>query len=816
MDTLLQDLRYSFRRLRQSPGFAFIAITIVGLGIGANSAIFSVVNAVLLRPQPYESPHELVNVYVSDSRGEEFVTTSRAEYRAMREQQDLFVGTVAIEPQIVSQETAEGAAVTFVEVVSANYWDVLGVRPLLGRGFLPDEEAGGAVVAVLNHQVWQREFGGAPDIIGRTVRLNGSPVTIVGVGPAEYGGVINAVATRFWLPLGSYNAIDPGRTADLEDRGSRSTFVRARMRPGMTVAQAQAGVDILMSRQAQEFPASNTGRKALVVSADGVRFHPAVDGLLYPVAGMLLLVVGLVLAIACSNIAGLLLARATSRQKEVALRLAVGAGRGRLVRQLLTESVLIGAIGGAVGLVVAWGILRLVVAFQPPIPFPIALDLTLDGRVLIFTGLLSIGTGLLFGLAPALRSTRPNLVQSLKGEGGAQAGRHRWFGLRNALVVVQVAVSVLLLAGAGLFVRSLGNAQGIDPGFEPERVALLTVSLDQGDDAEEANRAALNAYLDAVRGLPGVDRVALTDRVPLGLTMRTRGLWIANYPMPAGQDDLELDVGSASPGYFETMGIPLVAGREFTDADDRSGPAVAVVSEAAARRFWGRANVVGERMRFGGPDGEPLEIVGVARDVKIRTLGEAPRSFIYTPTGQESPEIITVVAGTIGDPTPVLDAMRRELRTLLPNVPVFDAKTMPQQLGVALFLPRIAAGLLGIFGALGLTLAVLGLYGVIAFTVAQRTREIGVRMALGARSSEVIRLVVRESVALVAVGLTVGILVALLATRPLAGVLVDVRPGDPLTLLGVAVVLAAAAVLASLIPARRAATVDPLIALRQQ
>jgi len=812
MDGFLRDVRHALRHLRQSPGFTLVAVAILALGIGVNSAIFALVNAALLRPQPYAHPEELVNIYVGDSRGEEFVTSSRSEYRAFAERTELFRGTTAFEPQIASRETDDGATVAFVEAVSASYWDVLGVSPLLGRGFLPEEETGGAVVAVIGHQVWQHDFGGTPDVLGRTIRLNGSPVTIVGVAPPEYRGVINALATQYWLPYGSANAIDPAAARRGENRGARGTFVRARLAPGVTAERAQAGIDLVMRQLEQQFPESNEGRRALVVPTERVRFHPAIDGVLYSVAALLLVVVGLVLAIACSNIAGLLLARAAARQREVAVRLAIGAGRGRLIRQLLTESALIGAIGGLAGLVVAWGITRALVAFQPPIPVPVALDLSLDGRVLAFTALLSIVTGVLFGLAPAFRSTRPDLVRSLKSEDRAVLEGRRRLSLRNVLVVGQVAVSVILLAGAGLFVRSLGKAQGIEPGFETDRIAILTVSLDRGNRPTEANRELIKSYVERVRALPGVRQVATADVVPLGLGLQTRGVAIDGYTAPNGETEIEIDYGTVSPEYFATLGIPLVSGRAFEPSDDERAPRVAIVSEAMARAYWGRVDVVGEQVRMGT---EPVEIVGVARDTKVRTLGEAPRPRLYGASGQAPPDMVSVLAATTDEPGPVLELMRRALRSTASGLPVFDAKTMPQHLGVALFLPRMAAGLLGAFGLLGLVLAALGLYGVIAFAVAQRTREIGIRMALGARAGEVVRVVVRESVALVSVGLAIGLAIALVATRPLGALLVGVGTSDPLTLGGVAIVLVVAAVLASLIPARRAATVDPLVALRQ-
>ncbi len=815
MDLFVQDLRYAVRRLRQAPGFTFVAVLIIGLGIGANTAIFSIVNAVLLRPQPFAQPDRLVNVYVSGSNGSAAATTSYPEYRALRERTDLFSGVASFDLQMASRATAEGSETAFVEVVSANYWDVLGLTPSRGRGFRADEDRpGSSVVAVMGYQMWERRFGADPGVVGSTVRLDGVPVTIVGIGPRNYRGVVGALTTEFWIPTGSMAALTPELEGQLERRDMRSAWVRARLQPGVTVERARAGVEVLMAALAREFPASNAGRTALVVPAAGVRIYPAVDRALYPIAALLLVVVGLVLAIACSNLANLLLARATARQKEVALRLALGSSRGRLVRQLVTESGLLGLLGGALGLGLAALLVRAIVSFQPPIAVPLALDLHLDGRVLAFTAALALGTGLLFGLAPALKATRPDLVRGLRDEEHTVAlGDHR-FGLRNVLVVLQVAGSVVLLIGAGLFVRSLGHAQQIDPGFERDRAAILTVNLGLGRMDSTRARQLLHDFADRIAATPGVRQVALTDRVPLGFTVRTREITIPGVEPPAGHDALEVDYGVVGPGYFRTLGIPLVRGRGFEPADDQSSATVVVVSEAMARAYWGTVDVIGRRLRLDGATGPALEIVGVARDTKVRTLGEQPRPYLYGAFEQQYDDLVAVVAATDGDPTPVVDRMRREFRAAYPDVPIFDAQTMAEHLGLMLFLPRMAAGLLSIFGLLAVGLAAVGLYGVVAFAVARRTREIGVRIALGAASGQVMRLVLGRSMALVGVGLGVGLVLALVAARLLAGALYGLSPSDPIAIGGTIGFLALVAVLASYLPARRAARVDPLVAIK--
>jgi predicted permease len=815
MDWFIQDLRYALRRLHKTPGFTAIAVAILALGIGANTAIFSIVNAVLFRPQPYDRPDELVNIYVSDSRGRVHATTSYPEYLAFREQTDLFSETTAFDLNILSRITDQGADVALVEFVAANYWDLLGLKPHRGRAFhTTDDIPGSGPVAVVNHRVWQRTYGSDPTLVGRTVNLNGTAVTIVGIGPADYNGVVVGVTSQFWLPYGSMMVVAPDQSERLERRNSRSIWVRGRLQPGVSVAHAQAGIDVVMSRLGQQYPESNEGRTAIVVSSSRVRFHPAVDRTLYPVAGLLMTVVALVLAIACSNLANLLLARAAARQKEIAIRLAMGAGRGRLVRQLLAESVLLAGAGGAAGLAIAYGLVRAISAFQPPIPIPVVLDLSIDGRVLGFTVALALLTGLLFGLAPAIRASRPDLVRSLKDKEVELGAGHRRFGLMNVLVMSQVAVSLLLLLSAGLFVRSLGQAQRIDPGFETTNAAILTMSLGLGGKSEDEGYLFLREFQERLAARPDVRAVAIAERVPLGVAIHTEGIYVEGYPIPPGDDEVEVDYAVVGPGYFQTLGIPLLRGRAFTEADDEAAPRVVVVSEAMAIEFFGTREVVGKRFRVGGADGIAVEVVGVARDTKVRTLGERPRPFIYAAFAQDYAEIVGVVAASVGEPTALLEAMRNQLRAMDPDIPIFDAKTMPQHLGIMLFAPRMGAALLSVFGVLAMVLATLGLYGVVAFAVSQRRHEMGIRIALGARTDQVVKLVVTKGMALVAVGFAMGMILALVATRPLGKLLYGVGTSDPITFVGVGLFLAGITFIASYVPARRAANVDPMVALK--
>lgn len=814
MESFLRDARYALRRLRLAPGFTATAAVIIGLGIGGNTAVFSIVNAVLLRPQPYERPEELVNIYVSDSDGDTFATASYPEFLAIRESGH-FQDVIAFDMTIVNRMTPEGARLHFVESTSGNYWQVLGLRPHLGRLYAADDDrAGSAPVVVLGYRNWIRNFAADSAILGRAISLNGVPVTVIGIGPRDYDGVIVGVGTEAWMPAVAMAIVEPEYGTRLEARNSRSTWVRARLEAGGTVEQATAAMATLMATLAAEYPASNEGRRAQVIPAGRVRFHPAVDRVIQPVAAFLLLVVTLVLAIACSNLANLLLASASRRQREVAIRLALGADRWRLVRQFLVESVVLGLLGGVIGLGLAILLVRLLVTFQPPIPIPVSLSIGIDGTVLVFTAILALGTGILFGLAPALRASRPHLVPALKNDTTSFGTRHRRFGLRNVLVVSQVAGSLLLLVVAGLILRHLANSQRVDPGFQTERIAMVSLATGLARMTPDQSRDFYARLMERLAARPDVRRLALTDRVPLGTMVRTGDFAIDGFAPPPGEESLAIDYGTVSPGYFDAMEIPIVRGRDFSGRDDTGAMRVAIVSEAMARTHWSDANPIGRLIRWGGGSAEPIEVIGVARDTRVRTLGEAPRPYIYLPVAQHSPDLLTVLVATTADPRPALNALRTDLATFAPEVPVFDAKTMPEHLQLMLFLPRVGAGLVSLFGALAMILAMTGLYGVVAFAVTQRTREIGIRVALGAKPGQVTSMVVREGLAFVGVGAAISLLPSLLLSRVLSGALYQVDAFDAPAFLGAGLLFGIVAFLASWIPARRAARIDPLVALR--
>jgi predicted permease len=811
---LLQDVRYAARRLRQSPGFTAVAVTIMGLGIGANTAIFSIVNAVLFRPPPYENPAELVKIFTTADDGETPMVSSYPDFLEFRDRTDLFSGAVAHSAMMVSLANEEGAETVFVEFVSARFFEVLGLAPALGRSFDPGEDVRGAeLVAVVSYQAWQRRYGADPDIVGATVRLNGRPVTIVGVGPEGFSGSMIGITMEFWMPWGTAAAIDLDERRMLEQRGAHSFSVTARLQPGVTVAQASAALETLGRRLSEKYPDTNTNRNVVTMAASDVHLHPFIDAMLYPVAGLLMAVVGLVLLVACTNLANLLLVRASSRSREVAVRLALGATRRRLVSQLLAESTLLGLAGGVIGLVLAYWTATFITSFRPPIGVAITIDLTLDTTVLAFTVVLSVATGVIFGLVPSLRASRSDVVSTLKDDTHS-LGAGRRFGLTNVLVVSQMGVSLMLLIAAGLFLRGLINAQRVDPGFETHHIAIATVGQMSGLD-DEQGRAFLYELARRLKAHPGVTQAALADRVPLAASVQTRDFIVDAEVMPPGVDELETDFTAVTPEFFEVMNIPILRGRGFTSRDTEAAPDVAIVSAAMARQVWGTEDVVGRQLRW-GPSDPPIEVVGVARDTKVRSLGEAPRNNLYVPFAQEGGRLIlvAVVVSTEGDPVAMPEVLRREAKALNPDVPLFEAKTMQQHLGFMLFAPRMAAFLLSGFGILALALATIGLYGVVAYSVARRTREVGIRVALGADRRTVVGMVVREGMTMAGGGVVIGLALSAVAMRPLAGLLHGVSPTDMVTFGGVAVLLSAVALLASYVPARRAARVDPVVALR--
>jgi macrolide transport system ATP-binding/permease protein len=654
------------------------------------------------------------------------------------------------------------------------------------------------------------------------VRLNGHPFTVVGVAPPGFTGLLRGFEAELWVPLMMQGRAVPG-SSDLTERGNRSLLVMGRLRPGVTIEQAQSRFDAVAASLHETHRDSWTDvrsqpRAITLVAESGARLFPQARGPVVLFVALLMTVVGLVLLIACVNVASLLLARASARRKEIAVRLAVGAGRARLVRQLLTESLLLSALGGGAGLMLAaWGT-DLLLAFEPPVPVPIALDLGIDWRVLGFAFAVTLLTGALIGVTPALAATRPDLASALKEDAGAAGAAPQRARLRRVLVVAQVTLSLVLLTGAGLFVRSLQNAGAIALGFDRTNLSVMSFDLQlQGYD-EPRGRAFCRQVIERVRALPGVTAASLATQVPLGLFSGTRkGITIAGYDALAGED-MEIDTSSVGPDYFRAMRIPVLRGRAFTERDAQGAAGVVIVNQTFARRYWPDRDPLGQRIQMGGggdPGTPSLEVVGVAADGKYVTLGEEPRPFFYLPLDQDHASSLTLLVRTTGDPAAALPALRAAIHEIDRDLPVYDAKSMSDHLALSLLPARMAGAVLGVFGLVALALAALGLYGVVSYSVSQQTREIGVRLALGARPRDVLRHIVAQGMRLTAIGIALGLVIAAAVARLLSSLLYGVSPSDPVTFGAVALLLAAVALLACYLPARRAAAVEPMVALRR-
>jgi len=812
MDTLILDIRYAMRSLAKSPGLVLAIVLSLALGIGANATIFSLVNAVALRPIPSERPEELVSVFTSQSDGARWGTSSYPDYVDFRDRSRSFQGlaTYAVTPFSLAAGDGKGRRYLGA-LASGNFFTTLGIHALHGRVLQPaDDGAPGAhPVVVLSHSMWERRFHSDPALIGSAVQLNGHEFTVVGVLPESFRGISMGVTPDLWVPFSMAAVANPNSDM-LTARGNRSNLVIGRLAPGTRVAGAQAELDVVIRQLGIEYPQGDSGRFVTVLPEAEARVFPGLRGPIMGFMALLLIVVALVLLVACTNVAGLMLARATARRREIGIRLALGASRARLITQLVTESVMLALAGGAVGMLLAlWGT-DLLLAFQPPLPFDIALDLRPDGRVLVFTFLVSVLTGIVFGLVPALESVRSDVMPALRDESsGARRSR-----LRNGLVISQIALSTLLLAGAGLFVRGLQNAYTLDPGFDPKGVFVMSFDLEL-EGYDRARGAVFQRELvQRMAALPGVQSVALAEHLPLGLGRQRGGVVIEGYTPPEGQSP-EIDCGTVSAGYFATMRMPIVRGREFTALDRDGSPGVAIVNETFARRFWPGADPIGKRITRNMQGGEGwLEVVGVARDAKYNSLNEEPTPYYYEPLGQVYSDDVTILARTPGDPRAAIERMQSVVAGLDPRLPVYDLQTLENHMGVSLVPVRLVSTLLGAFGVLALILAGVGLSGVVAFTATQRTREIGIRMALGAVARDVLVLVVGHGMRLAAAGLTLGLLLALAVTHLVRGLLYGVSPADPLTFAVIAAVLVTVTFVATWLPARRASRVDPVIALR--
>ena len=824
MRNLLNDVRFGLRVLWKSKGFTAVAVLTLGLGIGVNAAIFSGVSAFVLRPLGgLGEPERVMSVFETSaadgSHGyNDFSYPDLLDYRART---DVFEGLLGHTMTQAALGEREQADVVWGELVTGNFFDVLKVRMQHGRGFLPEEDAtpGTHPVVVLSDDLWRKRFGADRDIVGRQVQLNGRPLTVVGVAPPDFTGAKWALGMKFWAPLMSKQFVAGGTNSWETQRGNHWLEVLGRLKPGVTREQAAAALTSVAAQLQSEYPAArNKDVRVLVVPEREGRWDD-MAGVVRLSSGLALALVGLVLLVACANVANMLLARAVVRRREIGIRLALGAGRWRVVRQLLVESVLLALAGGALGLVLSFWMTDALTTFFPKIAYTIALDVSPDRRALLFTLAVSLLTGIVFGLAPAFQATRPDLVPVLKGE-AQRAGRARRVSLRNALVVAQVALSLVVLVCAGLFVQSFRHAKSIDPGFATHDAFLVSVNPGLFGYEKEQGRDFYRRLAERMRATPGVEAAGFVNWMPLGDSSNSWGpVYPAEQAPPPPGEGMDAHAQTVSPGFFKAMRIPLAEGRDF-DERDREGlkPEAVVINETLARRLWpGEAAVVGKRMALGRDQADQLEVVGVARDSKVRTLGEAPRNLMYVSVDQTySGGLNLVVRAPGGGGEAVVGAVRQAVREIDARMPLYNVRTIEQHLTWAFWAQNMAASLATAFGLLALALAAVGLYGVVAYTVARRTHEIGIRVALGAQARDILRIVLGQGMALTLVGLVAGLVGAFALARLLSSLLYGISPGDPATYILVALLLAAVALVACLVPARRATKVDPMVALRYE
>jgi predicted permease len=813
MANLLNDLKFARRLLVKSPLFTTVVVATLAIGIGLNTAVFSTVDALLLRPLPgARSPEELVQVYRSYRGGWQFGSNSIPHFNSLRERSgQVFSDVATFGLGYMNLSASDRPRRVMGSMVSANFFSVLGVGAARGRVFTPDEDVGRGAhpVAVLSDAGWRGLFGSDSSIVGRAVVLNGKSYTIVGVTPPQFKGALPVLTPTLWVPLMQLADIHLGDEGLFESRGRNNLFVIARLRAGVDIALANDRMTALMAQLRSEYPDDyeNSGINLVPQAQTGI--HPMFKDAQVGLSAVVMAVVGVLLLIACANVANIFLARARSRDREMAIRLSVGAGRADLVRQLLTESLVFSFVAGLAGLAVALWAMGLVNRIALPMDIDFAADLRLSPSVLVFTLGVSVATGLLFGLAPALQATRPALVPSLKGDAPAGASRSR---LSRGLVVAQTALSIILLVCAGLFLRNLKAATSVDKGFVSDNLFLAEVDPGMQGYSRARSEDFFRRLIERLGAAPGVRAVGLGDRAPLGIGESDRDVTIPGYT-PGPNEFMSVQYSTVDPGYFAALGIPIVRGRGFTARDDSTAPPALVVNQRFAERFWRGQDAVGRTVRIGGRD---HTVIGVVPTGKYMRLGEEPTPFMYQAQAQHWNSGMTVFVRTAGEPSAIAATLRSEVAALDPNLPLANARTMNSHLGIALLPARLIGGALGVFGLLALGLASVGIYGVVAYSVAQRTREIGIRMALGAAASDAVRLVMRQGLAPVLLGTAIGMAGALAVAQLIRSVLYGGSALDPLTFAVVPLVLLGVAMLATWIPARRAAAIDPMVALRQE
>ncbi|HJU42811.1 MAG TPA: ABC transporter permease [Vicinamibacterales bacterium] len=828
-ETLLKDIRYALRWMARSPGFSAVAILSLGLGVGVNTAMFSLVDALLFRPLPVTSPETLVDVFTTGGDGDEYATTSYLDYLDLKAQNTVFTDMIGYSPMFAPLSLGDRSRIALGQVVTSNHFTMLGVRPAAGRLLIPaDDDPSSPRVVVLSYRMWQREFGSDPSITSRTITLRGLPYAIAGVAPESFTGVVPLLAPELWLPIQHVEEVEPAGINDavpspvgktrLERRGFRWMFVKGRLKPGATAEQANANVAVIGRQLETAHVQTNKDRRMAAVPTEDVRLLvPQAGGILSIGAAGVMTIVGLVLLIACANVAGMLLARASARRREISVRLAIGASRGRLIQQLLVEGALLGTLGAVAAVALAAALIQLLQGVELPLPVDVAFDLRIDTRVLTFSIVVAALTGVLAGLLPAIKSSAPSLVNDLRGETPVGRFGRRRFALRDVLVVSQVALTAVLLVVAGLLLRSLGASQRADVGFDPRGLAAISLDTDMVRYSPERSEVFWREALTRVRALPGVRSAGfVSPSLPFGLNFSQSEMRVDSRTYAEGQRGEIIENTMISATYLETLGVPIVEGRGIAETDVAGSPAVMVINETMARTFWPDESAVGHTVQIvNGSQSRMYRIVGVSRNHKQHGVLEKAAPFVYFADSQRAnPTYKFIVARSNGSAEGLLVSMRRELLAMESGLVFMGNSTMEQNMGTSLMPARVGAMLATAFGGLGTLLAAIGLYGVIAFSVTRRTREIGVRMALGAGPAAVLSMVMRQGFVIVGAGLIVGVLLAAAAASALRGLLYGITPFDAVAWGMAVVAMVAAAALANFLPARRAMRVDPMTALR--
>ena len=817
---MIADLRFAVRMLIKYPAFSIVAFLALVLGIGANTTVFGIINALLLRPLPVGHSEGVVKVFTTDNHIPGKLSMSYLNFQDYAKQNTAFSSMAAYTFAGMGMTRGTDTLNVVGLLVSGNYFDLLQVKPHLGRTFLPEEDAtpNGHPVVVLGYSFWKK-LGADPAIVGSPITLNGHSFTVLGVVPAAFTGVDVGFSPDLWVPISMHQWVRPGADFWFESRRALLLNIIARLKPGVTMSEAQAQMRTIAKQLEQAYPDVNKERSIALMSLEAAKSQglagPTNENLARDVSLLLLVASASILLIACANVANLLLARSTARQREMAVRLALGAGRGRIVRQLLTESILLGVIGGAGGVILAYCLGDVLIALLPPTPFPITLNPQPDWRVLIFSFVVAVLSGVIFGLAPALQMARWNLNQGLRERASTGGGAVTRLNLRSLLVVAQIAVSLLLLIGSGLFLKSFYEAQAINPGFRTDNLNLVTINPVLARYDTDRALQVVRAILDQIRHDPRVAGADVNNWVPLqGGEARTI---VIDGRDPNDEHNRRFaNYSPITPGYFQTMGIHLLRGRNFTQQDaEKNAAPVAIIDETMAKQFWPNEDALGRRFRF-MIDKAPIEVIGIARDSKATTLGEVPVPMVYWPLKEITDAGITLFVHTTGAPSVMLSQIRQIIRDVDVHIPITYEKTIRDHMAIALWPSWMGAMLLGSLGLLAFILASMGVYGVMAYSVSQRTRELGIRMALGAQTSQVIQLVLRQGMFLAAIGLVFGLFAAFGSTRLAGSLLYGVNPSDPVIFIGVTSLLAFAAFAACYFPARRALKINPVIALRTE